>query len=308
MNTLTTTRDLAARAAWSIITEPGDLTAGNFTQVLGHHAALALATTGRDTLIASLIKFGASEEDAHTAATRWIPRTRTLNVDQVLDDAHRKGITLIDPDTIPGLSDLGNAAPHIIWARGDVATLTRPLTDRIGLIGARAATAYGENIAAEFATDLTTRDITIVAGAAYGIDGAAHRGALAAGGSTIAWQASGIDRPYPMGHQNLIERIASAPRSVIASEIAPGGTPNRFRFIARNRLIAASTAATVVVEAGNRSGSLTTAGHATTLGRTLGAVPGPITSAASAGCHRLIAEYDAQIVTSAHDAYELLGR
>lgn len=307
MNTITTTRDLTARAAWSIITEPGDLIAGAFTQALGADAALS-NVSDRHTLIAALTENGISEEDADTAATRWIPRARTLHLERVLDDAHRKGITLIDPDTIPGLPDLGIAAPHVIWARGDIATLTRPTTDRIALIGARAATAYGENAAADFATDLTAREITIVAGAAYGIDGAAHRAALAAGGSTIAWLANGVDRPYPMGHQNLLERIGTAPHSVIASEIAPSGTPTRHRFLSRNRLIAASAAATVVVEAGYRSGSLTTAGHAATLGRTLGAVPGPITSAASAGCHRLIRDYDAQIITSATDAYELLGR
>lgn len=306
MNTLTTTRDLTARAAWSIITEPGDTTAGAFTQALGHDAALANANSDRNTLIAALTETGTSEEDAHTAATRWIPRTRTLHLEQVLEDTHNKGITLIDPATIPGLSDLGNAAPHIIWARGDIATLTRPLTDRIALVGARAASAYGENIAHEFASDLANREVTIVSGAAYGIDGNAHRGALAAGGTTIAWLAGGIDRPYPLGHSELINRIAS--HGVIASEVAPGTAPTKWRFLSRNRIIAAHSAATVIIEAGWRSGSLNTAGHASTLGRTLGAVPGPITSAASAGCHRLLREYDAQIVTSAHDAYELLGR
>lgn len=308
MSTLTTTTDLEARAAWSLLTEPGDTIAGAFTQALGHHAAIANVNSGRSSLLAALAEAGVSETDAHAAADRWLARTPALPLERALESAHRHGITLLDPTTIPGMSDLGTSAPHVIWARGDLAALTTPLHHRIALIGARAATSYGEHVTAEIATNLADRGVTVVSGAAYGIDGAAHRAALAAGGSTIAWLAGGLDRAYPAGHSDLIERIATAPRSVIASEVAPGSTPTKWRFLARGRLIAATTAATVVVEAGWRSGSLTTAGHAATLGRTLGAVPGPITSATSSGCHRLIREFDAQITTSADEAYELLGR
>ncbi len=175
-------------------------------------------------------------------------------------------------------------------------------------MGARAATTYGEHVAMEFASALAAREITVTSGAAYGIDGAAHRGALAAGGATIAWLAGGVDRPYPMGHSDLIARIGRQEGSAIVSEVAPGATPTKWRFLSRNRLLAATAAATVVVEAGWRSGSLNTAGHAVALGRTLGAVPGPITSAASAGCHRLLREFDAQVIGDVDDAYALLGR
>jgi len=309
MNTaLTTATALEARAAWSTITEPGDATAGALTRHIGHTAALEALTAGRDTLLAALDAADVTPEDAAHAADRWLPRYNPRHIDETLALAARHGITLIDPATIPGLSDLGDAAPHVIWARGTLTPLTRNLTDRISMIGARAATSYGEHITAEIAADLAGRGIVIVSGAAYGIDGAAHRAALAAGGSTVAWLAGGADRAYPAGHSQLLARIAESGGGTIASEVAPGAAPTRWRFLARNRLIAATTAATVVVEAGARSGSLTTASHAAELGRTIGAVPGPVTSAASTGCHRLIREADAHLVTSADEAYELLGR
>jgi DNA processing protein len=145
----------------------------------------------------------------------------------------------------------------------------------------------------------------VISGAAYGIDGAAHRAALATGGHTIALLAGGVERPYPAGHASLIERVAHA--GAVASEVPCGSMPTKWRFLARNRLIAAMADATVVVEAGWRSGSLNTAAHAADLGRPLGAVPGAITSATSAGCHRLLREYGATCVTSASDVRELLG-
>ncbi len=152
---------------------------------------------------------------------------------------------------------------------------------------------------------LAATGITIVSGAAYGIDGAAHRAALAAGGTTFALLAGGVDRPYPVGHSDLIGRIVST--GAVVSEAPCGTAPTKWRFLQRNRLIAALSDATVVVEAGWRSGSLNTAAHAASLGRPLGAVPGPITSAASTGCHRLLREFDARCITSADDARELLA-
>ena len=128
----------------------------------------------------------------------------------------------------------------------------------------------------ELSADLAASGIPIVSGAAYGIDGAAHRAALADGGATIALVAGGVDRPYPTGHSSLIDRIAT--QGAVVSELPCGASPTKWRFLARNRLIAAISAATVVVEAGWRSGSLNTAGHAAALGRSIGAVPGPVTS------------------------------
>lgn len=311
MTTLTTTADLEARAAWSIITEPSDAPAGTITAAIGHTAALAALTGSTDSDLAVLLvehEAVTTVADGIAAARRWRPRTSTADVDAAIARATRDGIHLIDPSTVPGLSDLGNVAPHLLWVRGDAAALTTPLVDKIALVGARAATSYGEHVAMEFASALATREITITSGAAYGIDGAAHRGALAAGGATIAWLAGGVDRPYPMGNSDLIARITRQEGSAIVSEVAPGATPTKWRFLSRNRLLAATAAATVVIEAGWRSGSLNTAGHAAALGRTLGAVPGPITSPASAGCHRLLREFDAQVIGDVDDAYALLGR
>lgn len=139
----------------------------------------------------------------------------------------------------------------------------------------------------------------------YGIDGAAHRAALGVGGATVALLAGGVDRAYPQGHQELLGAIARS--GAVVSEVPCGTAPSKWRFLSRNRLIAALGQATVVIEAGWRSGSLNTAGHAASLGRPLGAVPGPVTSAASAGCHRLLREYDARCVTTTAEIRELWG-
>lgn len=174
----------------------------------------------------------------------------------------------------------------------------------IALVGARAATGYGELVAGESAAGLSARGFTVVSGGAYGIDGAAHRAVLQREGATVAFLAGGVDRYYPTGHERLLTEIAET--GAVISEMLCGAAPTRWRFLQRNRLIAASTAATVVLEAGLRSGSLNTAGHAAALGRALGAVPGPVTSPSSAGCHRLLREFDAVCVTGAAQMAELV--
>jgi DNA processing protein len=175
----------------------------------------------------------------------------------------------------------------------------------VALVGARSATTYGEHVVAEVSAGLADRGYAIVSGAAYGIDGMAHRAALASRGMTVAFLAGGVDRFYPSGHDALLTRMIG--EGAILSELPCGQPPTKWRFLQRNRLIAAASQATVVIEAGWRSGSLNTAGHAAQLGRPIGAVPGPVTSAASAGCHRLIRDYDATLVTSAEEVAELLG-
>ena len=173
----------------------------------------------------------------------------------------------------------------------------------IALVGARAATGYGEHVAMEASAGLVDRGFAIVSGGAYGIDGMAHRAALASDGTTIAFLAGGVDRFYPLGHESLLTRIAQT--GAVVSELPCGAAPTKWRFLQRNRLIAAASQATVVLEAGIRSGSLNTAGHAAALGRPLGAVPGPVTSPASAGCHRLLREFDAMCVVDADQMAEL---
>jgi DNA processing protein len=173
------------------------------------------------------------------------------------------------------------------------------------MVGARAATGYGAHIAGEIAADLGERGWAIVSGGAYGIDAAAHRGALATGAVTIAVLACGVDYAYPAGHAGLFAEIAA--HGLVLSEWPPGRHPARLRFLVRNRTIAALACGTVIVEAGERSGALNTARHAAQLGRPLMAVPGPVTSAQSAGCHRIIREWGATCVTRADDIIEMLS-
>jgi DNA processing protein len=176
-------------------------------------------------------------------------------------------------------------SPLGLWVRGS-ALLSEAVDRAVSVVGARAASGYGEHVAAEFGYGLAGAGWTVVSGAAYGIDGAAHRGALAGAGFTVAVLGCGIDLDYPSGHAELLDRIAD--RGLVISEYAPGTPPGRHRFLVRNRLIASLSAGTVVVEAGIRSGARNTAASAAALGRELMVVPGPVTSAMSAGCHELL--------------------
>ncbi|HET9140983.1 DNA-processing protein DprA [Actinophytocola sp.] len=195
--------------------------------------------------------------------------------------------------------------PVALWVRGE-----RRLADlcerAVSIVGARAATGYGEHVAAEFGYGLAGAGWTVVSGAAYGIDGAAHRGALAAGGSTVAVLGCGLDVGYPAGHATLLDRIAET--GLVLSEYPPGTPPARHRFLVRNRLIACLSSGTVVVEAGLRSGARNTAGSAAALGRELMAVPGPVTSAMSLGCHELLRSGSAIPVGSVAEVLESVGR
>jgi DNA processing protein len=174
----------------------------------------------------------------------------------------------------------------------------------VAVVGARACTEYGAHMAAALAAGLAERGWVVVSGGAYGIDGAAHRGALGAGGATVAVLACGVDRPYPRGHTELINRIAE--QGLVIGELPPGDHPTPSRFVLRNRVIAALTAGTVVVEAAHRSGSLVTARAAQRLGRHTMGVPGPATSARSAGVHELL-RGEAVLVTDPAEVVELVG-
>ena len=195
-------------------------------------------------------------------------------------------------------------APLALWVLGDAAVGEVGMR-AAAVVGTRAATAYGEHVAADIAEGLAQRDVTVVSGAAFGIDGAAHRAALAADGCTVAVLAGGVDVPYPAGHSALLHRIRRA--GLVLSEYPPGVRPARHRFLVRNRLVAALSSATLVVEAGLRSGAANTAAWARALGRVVCAVPGPVTSSASAGCHVLI-QQGAELVTRAGEVIEIVGR
>jgi DNA processing protein len=281
-----------ARVVWSVLVEPGDSVAGALIATHGASEALRRAATETDPEVVA-------------ARARWMPRLRRDLVDAAVEAARRCEARLILPgdDAWPRrLDDLGAHAPVALWRRGIDLEAGAPV---VALVGARASTAYGEGVAADLAADLSAAGVTVVSGAAYGIDGASHRAALSTGGTTIAFLAGGVDRPYPRGHEGLLSRIAAW--GAVWSETPCGTPPTKWRFLSRNRLIAAMADVVVVVEAGWRSGSLNTAAHAASLGRALGAVPGPVTSPASAGCHRILREFDGVCVTSAADVREMLG-
>ncbi|MEV4949216.1 DNA-processing protein DprA [Streptomyces sp. NPDC053755] len=201
------------------------------------------------------------------------------------------------------LDDLGDTRPIGLWLRGPADLRTWALRS-VALVGARACTPYGAHIATTLASDLAERGWVVVSGAAFGIDGAAHRGALAVQGATIAVLACGVDVPYPRGHAGLLGRIAE--QGLVIGELPPGSHPTPSRFILRNRVIAALTRGTVVIEAEYRSGSLVTARHAQRLGRHTMGIPGPATSGLSAGVHELL-RGEATLVTDAAEVVELVG-
>ncbi|MDT5251528.1 MAG: processing protein [Mycobacterium sp.] len=241
-------------------------------------------------------------------------------IDRAAEDLEllaRRGGRLITPDvhewpTLAFAAFAGGAAaakpqgrpPLVLWAVGP-ALLDETAQRAAAVVGTRAATSYGEQVAADLAAGLVEHDVAVVSGGAYGIDGAAHRAALAADGVTVAVLAGGLDIPYPAGHSALLHRICGD--GLLVTEYPPGVRPARHRFLTRNRLVAAFAGAAVVVEAGLRSGAANTAAWAAALGRVVGAVPGPVTSSASTGCHALL-RAGAEVVTRAQDIVELVGR
>ncbi|WP_353810164.1 DNA-processing protein DprA [Agromyces sp. SYSU T00194] len=300
-----------AIATLMVIAEPGDGVAGALVHALGARRLVETLLTGEsaDALGAAASGTGAEVETSliARALARWRPRLDLPAAARSVEQAARSGARLVlpgDAEWPAGLDDLGVHAPPGLWVRGAPHALAA-LQRSVALVGARAATGYGEHVTTQAAAGLVDRGFAIVSGAAYGIDARAHRAALASDGTTVAFLAGGVDRPYPAAHDSLLADIAA--RGAVISEVPCGAAPTKWRFLERNRLIAASAGATVVLEAGRRSGSLNTAGHAAALGRPLGAVPGPVTSPASAGCHRLLREYDAVCVTDAAEMAELAG-
>jgi DNA processing protein len=209
-----------------------------------------------------------------------------------------------DPEWPSQLDQLGPGGPLGLWAHGS-ADLRFSCLRSVAVVGARAATSYGAHVAAEFGLGFSEAGWTVISGGAYGVDGAAHRGTLAAESPTVVVLACGVDIAYPSGHVELF--AAARHQGVVISECPPGVHPTRARFLVRNRLIAALSRGTVVVEAAVRSGALNTAGHALQLNRHLAAVPGPVTSAMSAGCHRLLRERKAVCVTTPEEMIDLVG-
>lgn len=299
-----------AMVAWSALAEPGDQVAHALVEELGAAEALQwVATALRDPAEASLELAALARRETVdrmlAAVERWRPRFRIASPEPHLERAAKVGARVVVRDSREwpdALNDLGPARPYCLWVRGP-ADLGQAWHRAVAIVGSRSSTAYGEHVAATLAAGLVDEGYAIISGGAFGIDARGHRAALAAGGTTVAVMAGGIDQLYPQGNLELLRRIAE--EGAIVAEVPPGFAPHRSRFLTRNRIIAGARA-TVVVEAAHRSGALSTAFHAADMGRPVGAVPGPVTSAASAGCHRLIRSGAAVCVASASDVAELL--
>jgi DNA processing protein len=309
--------DFFASLAWAVICEPGDAFAGQLISTFGAARSLSLelarssakdystyfADAGSDWL--ELQKFGRFEKTLAEARERWLPRFSISKVkDAVKTMSALEGwfITQNSEHWPNSLFDLENHAPRGLWGVGKPSLLE----DRaISLVGSRISTAYGENATAELIGPLVHRGFAVISGGAYGIDAQAHRATMALKGSTIAVMAGGLDRLYPSGNRELFKEIAH--KGLLVSEMPPGAEPTKWRFLQRNRLIAALGQVTILVEANVRSGAVSTANRAVDLGRPVGAVPGPINLPGSDGCNQLIRDFKAQLITSADDVLELMG-
>ncbi len=292
--------DRLARAALSRLSEPGETRLATLVGELG-------AETVYDHL--------KHERDVAGVYSDVAARLRGLDPARELEEAAARGIRFVvpgDAEWPASLGDLDRAEPVErrggmpvgLWLRGP-GGLDELCARAVAVVGSRSATSYGARVAGEIAGALATEHLTVVSGAAFGIDQAAHRGALGVQGPTMAVLACGVDRPYPAAHKQLLDYIAD--RGLVVSEVPPGCSPTRLRFLSRNRLIAAMTTGTVVVEAALRSGALSTANWAQRLNRQLMAVPGPVTSAQSEGCHELVRGGRAALVTCGGHVLELVS-
>ena len=288
-----------ARAALSRISEPGDPRMARLAAELGAVELHRLLAEERDVggvLLDVALRLAACEPD------RELEQAARLGIRFVVPGDREWPVRLDDLAAAEPLHGRGGA-PLGLWVRGPVRL--DEVARSLAVVGSRSATTYGASVAAELAATVARESVVVVSGAAFGIDQAAHRGAVVAGGRTVAVLACGVDRAYPAAHRNLLEHLAT--EGAVVSEAPPGCAPTRIRFLSRNRLIAALTTGTVVVEAAVRSSALNTASWAGRLHRHLMGVPGPVTSAPSQGVHELVRTGAATLVTSGRDVLEILG-
>jgi DNA processing protein len=292
--------DRVARVALGRLGEPGDPRLAGLVAELGAPAVYAYLR---------------EEQDVTGVATDVAARLRGLDPEGDLSRAAAQGVRFVcpgDPEWPARLGDLDHVgtlnrrggAPLGLWLRG-AGRLDEMCERSVSVVGSRSATTYGASVAGTISAELAAEQVAVVSGAAFGIDQAAHRGALAGRGPTVAVLACGVDRAYPAAHRELLAYIAES--GVVAAEVAQGCAPTKLRFLARNRMIAALSRGTVVVEAAVRSGALNTANWASLLNRTVMGVPGPVTSAPSEGVHELLRTRGAQLVTRGSDVLELVS-
>ncbi|MFC4013047.1 DNA-processing protein DprA [Nonomuraea purpurea] len=301
-------REYEARAALMRAADVGDPIMGRL--VLQYGPSQAVEAIRARTLPPEFTAKEAQQERPPDLTARlnvWYARLASSNPTADLEEGEKAGARLVipgSPEWPTQLDQLGASRPLGLWLHGK-ADLRFSCLKSAAVVGARSATPYGTHIAAEFGVGLGEAGWTVVSGGAYGVDGAVHRGTLASGSPTVVVLACGVNVCYPSSHEALFAAVKD--QGVVISECPPGVHPTRARFLIRNRLIAALSRGTLVVEAALRSGALNTAAHALTLNRYLGAVPGPITSAQSAGCHKLLRERKAVCITSPEEMIDLVG-
>ncbi len=299
-----------ARIALGHLLEPGNRDLGLLVSAVGPVEALARLRSG-----------GVTDRLRGAASARLAAFDPYRLAEKALERADRLGARIITPEDAEWphqLADLVHISqdvadpihrdtypPHCIWLRGSW-PLAEVCERSVAIVGARASTAYGNHVASDLGFGLADRGWTVISGGAFGVDAAAHRGALAGAACTIAVLACGIDRPYPLSHITLFDRIAE--QGLLLTEWPPGADPHRRRFLIRNRVIAAAAKGTVMVEANLRSGARFTLKRARELNRIVMAVPGPVTSAMSAGCHEELRAAESILVASVAHVLDAVGR
>lgn len=287
---------------WNHLVEPGDRIASALRLELGSFVALEKLRAGN--LEATEL---VTREELTSAFERWSPRLENLTPSEVVSRAVRTDSQLLlpsDPQWPQNLEVLGAFAPMLLWYRGSLSNFAK-LNRSVGVVGSRTVSRYGHLVTGDLAASIIAEQGAVISGGALGVDSIAHRVALGQSGVTVAFMAGSLDNLYPVGNSDLFEEIAHS--GLLLSEMAPGSKPTRWRFLQRNRLIAALSEAVVVTEAGLRSGSINTANHAIELNRPVFALPGPVTSPTSAGCNRLIRDQKATALLDPRDLPEELG-
>lgn len=308
-----------ALIAWSTICEPGDGLAGLLVEYLGakdalqaqieerssHQIEQELLDAGCDFF--EIEKHGDFQKAISDGGQRWKPRLKLLAVKNALQEIARLDgtvITRMDQQWPEQLKDLKFSEPFALWVRGSVDVLASS-SRSAAIVGCRGASSYGEYVTGDLVQSLVANKYAVISGGAYGIDAMAHRAALALKGETISVMAGGLDSLYPSGNKALLQEVIKF--GAVIAEVPPGVAPTKWRFLQRNRLIAALAQSVTVVEANWRSGSINTVNHATEIYRKVFAVPGAVTSPKSAGTNRLIAEGRAELLVDGRDLVVQLG-
>jgi DNA processing protein len=298
----TDTVDLEAAIIWNCLVEPGDRVSGKLRSEFGSRKALEKLLSRDDSPFSEL-----SSDELVSAYERWLPRYRVDLLEVTLAQATRHDMQLLlptDPHWPESLNGLESFGPTLIWYRGNIQNF-QSLNRAVGVVGSRTITNYGQRVTADLVSALARESAAVISGGALGVDAVAHRVSLAQKGLTVSVMAGSLDNLYPSGNWQLFEEIAH--QGLLISELPPGSKPTRWRFLQRNRLIAALSEAVVVTEAGWRSGSINTASHANELGKRVFAVPGAISNPSSAGCNRLIRDHMAELLLDVDDLSQELG-